>query len=82
MSAIAIPDVLGRFVITTLTFEDLASLVVRSSEQQQGQVPTCFSVVSLLFAAEFDLSQSILPACSNLKDSGLEWWRKRERPFP
>jgi hypothetical protein len=39
MSAIAIPDVLGRFVITTLTFEDLASLVVRNSGQQQGQVP-------------------------------------------
>ena len=26
MSAIAIPDVLGRFIITTLTFEELASL--------------------------------------------------------
>ena len=26
MSAIAIPDVLGRFIVTTLTFEELASL--------------------------------------------------------
>jgi hypothetical protein len=26
MSAIVIPDVLGRFIITTLTFEELASL--------------------------------------------------------
>jgi hypothetical protein len=26
MSAIVIPDVLGRFIITSLTFEELASL--------------------------------------------------------
>ena len=26
MSAVVIPDVLGRFIITTLTFEELASL--------------------------------------------------------
>jgi len=38
MSAIVIPDVLGRFIITTLTFEELASLDGKELDGYAGMI--------------------------------------------
>ena len=43
MSAITIPDVLGRFIITTLTFEDLARL----DGNELGPARSPFGVIGL-----------------------------------
>ena len=38
MSAIVIPDLLGRFIITTLTFEELASLDGKELDGYAGMI--------------------------------------------
>ena len=38
MSAVVIPDVLGRFIITTLTFEELASLDGKELDGYAGMI--------------------------------------------
>ena len=38
MSAIVIPDLLGRFIITTLTFEELASLDGKEPDGYAGMI--------------------------------------------
>lgn len=45
MSAIAIPEVLGKFVITTLTFEDLANL----DGEELGPARSPYGVIGLLY---------------------------------
>jgi hypothetical protein len=47
MSAIATPDLLGRFVITTLTFEDLASL----NGQELGIANDPYACIGLTFSS-------------------------------
>jgi hypothetical protein len=56
MSAITIPDVLGRFRITTLTFEDLASL----DGKELGPVCSPYEVIGLT------ISKAIVRAGTNV----------------
>ena len=56
MSAIATPDVLGRFVITTLTFEDLAGL----DGEELGVANNPYAVIGLI------LSKAVVKANANV----------------
>jgi hypothetical protein len=56
MSAIAIPEVLGRFIITTLTFEDLARL----DGEELGPVRSPYGVIGLT------ISKAVVQADANL----------------
>ena len=59
MSAIATPDVLGRFVITTLTFEDLASL----DGEELGVASDPYAVIGLT------ISKAVVKANANVNSS-------------
>jgi hypothetical protein len=59
MSAIATPDVLGRFVITTLTFEDLASL----DGEEIGVAINPYAVIGLT------ISKAVVKANANVNSS-------------
>ena len=59
MSAIAIPDLLSRFVMTTLTFEDLASL----DGEELGSANNPYAVIGLT------ISKAIVKADANLNSS-------------
>ena len=59
MSAIATPDVLGRFRITTLTFEDLAS---RDGEEL-GAASDPYAVIGLT------ISKAVVKANANMNSS-------------
>jgi hypothetical protein len=59
MSAVATPDVLGRFVITTLTFEDLASL----DGEELGVASDPYAVIGLT------ISKAVVKANANVNSS-------------
>jgi hypothetical protein len=59
MSAIATPDVLGRFVITTLTFEELASL----DGEELGAASNPYAVIGLT------IFKAIVKANANVNSS-------------
>ena len=59
MSAIAIPDALARFVTTTLTFEDLASL----DGEELGSATNPYAVIGLT------ISNTVVKADANLDSS-------------
>ncbi|MBV9107230.1 MAG: hypothetical protein JO313_14525 [Verrucomicrobia bacterium] len=59
MSAIAIPDVLNRFVITTLTFEDLASW----DGEELGAAFDPYAVIGLI------ISKAVVEAKADLESS-------------
>ena len=59
MSAIATPDLLRRFIITTLTFQDLASL----DGEELGSANNPYAVIGLI------ISRAIVKADANLNSS-------------
>lgn len=59
MSAIRIPDALGRFVITTLTFEDLASF----DGQELGSAANPYAMIGLT------ISTAVVKANANVNSS-------------
>jgi hypothetical protein len=72
MSAIAIPDPLGRFLSTTLTFEDIATL----DAQELGSENNPYAVIGLT------ISNALVKAAANLKSSsrGVALESKRSVP--
>jgi len=71
MSAIEIPDLLGRFVITTLTFEDLASL----DGEELGSASNPYAVIGLIIFAS-------VKAGANLNSSSRGTALKSKRLLP
>ena len=59
MSAIAIPDVLGRFIVTTLTFEELASL----DGKELGAANSPYAVIGLT------ISKAVVQADANVNST-------------
>ena len=59
MSAIAIPDVLGRFIVTTLTFEELASL----DGKELGTANSPYAVIGL------SISKAVVQADANVNST-------------
>ena len=59
MSAITIPDVLGRFIVTTLTFEELAGL----DGKELGAVNSPYAVIGLT------ISNAVVKANANVHSS-------------
>lgn len=71
MSAIRIPDALGRFVITTLTFEDLASF----DGQELGSAANPYATIGLT------ISSAVVKANANVNSSSRGVALK-SMPFP
>ena len=59
MSAIAIPDVLGRFIVTTLTFEELASI----NGEELGAANSPYAVIGLT------ISNAVVQADANVNST-------------
>ena len=72
MSAIAIPDVLGRFIVTTLTFEELASL----NGRELGAANNPYAVIGLT------ISKAVVQADANVNSTsrGVALKSTRFRP--
>jgi|SRR6516162_5810784 len=72
MSAIAIPDLLGRFVSTTLTFEELATL----DAHELGSVNNPYAVIGLT------ISNALVKAAANLNSSSRGVALESKRSIP